>query len=242
MVAGRDGRRRVWDLAERCLPDWADRSEPPPVAIVALAAEHALRALGVAREADIERHFTRGRYPGLPGVLEALVRGGRVLRARVEGGGEPWFVHRDTVPALAAPWTPRTTLLSPFDNLICHRDRTERLWGFTFRNEMYVPKVKRQYGAYVMPILAGDQLIGRVAPRLDRKRGVLEVTGVYAEAAAPSDTGTAEEVAAAIQSLARFTGAREIYLTGTAWRPWRKAIDAIVGRVPGQPATPRRTS
>ena len=57
--------------------------------------------------------------------------------------------------------TPRTTLLSPFDNLICDRDRTERLWDFVYRNEMYVPKHKRRFGCYVMPVLAGERLIGR---------------------------------------------------------------------------------
>ena len=76
---------------------------------------------------------------------------------------------------------PRTTLLSPFDNLICDRDRTERLWSFAYRNEMYVPKATRQYGYYVMPVLAGERLIGRVAARVDRKSGVLVVEGMYAE-------------------------------------------------------------
>jgi uncharacterized protein YcaQ len=56
-------------------------------------------------------------------------------------------------------------------NLVCDRDRTERLWGFAYRNEMYILKAKRQYGYYVMPVLAGERLIGRIAARVDRKRG-----------------------------------------------------------------------
>jgi uncharacterized protein YcaQ len=73
------------------------------------------------------------------------------------------------------------------DNLICDRDRTERLWGFAYRNEMYVQKDKRQYGYYVMPVLAGERLAGRVAVRVDRKVGVLTVEGMYAEPGAPAD-------------------------------------------------------
>ena len=127
------------------------------------AAGHALRALGVARARDVERHFTIGRYPGLD-----LERADWARPVRVEGGSEQWWVHRDALGLLDEEWRPRTTLLSPFDNLICDRDRTERLWDFAYRNEMYVPKHKRRFGCYVMPVLAGERLIGRVVPRMDR--------------------------------------------------------------------------
>jgi len=60
-------------------------------------------------------------------------------------------------------------------------DRTERLWDFVYRNEIYVPKQKHRFGSYVMPVLAGERLIGRVMPRMDRKRGELVVEGVFAE-------------------------------------------------------------
>ena len=107
-------------------------------------------------------------------------------------------------------WVPRTTLLSPFDNLICDRDRTERLWSFAYRNEMYVPKPTRQYGYYVMPVLAGERLIGRVAARVDRKSGVLVVEGMYAEPGAPSDP----TLLAALESLASFAGVGSVSYTG----------------------------
>jgi len=90
---------------------------------------------------DIERHFTIGRYPGLD-----LERAGWARPVLVEGGNERWWVHRDVFGLLDEEWRPRTTLLSPFDNLICDRERTERLWGLVYRNEMYVPKHKRQFG------------------------------------------------------------------------------------------------
>ena len=90
-------------------------------------------------------------------------------------------------------------------------DRTERLWGFTYRNEMYVPKHKRKFGCYVMPVLAGERLIGRVVPRVDRRRGELVVEGVFAEEEFSGAGAMADRsVAAAIELLASFAGAASV--------------------------------
>ncbi|SEH01573.1 hypothetical protein SAMN05444920_12121 [Nonomuraea solani] len=208
VVAERRGRTRHWDLTTRWLPDWAQGEPLSEVEAVTLATEHALRALGVARAIDIERHFTRDRYPGLTQVLEELESRGRVVPAQVEGGDERWYIHRDALEQ--AEWQPRTTLLSPFDNLICDRERTQRLWGFTFRTEMYVPKHKRQYGHYIMPILHGERLIGRIVPKIDRRRGVMEIEGVFPELDTVADPDTVRAVHDAITDLAGFAGAREV--------------------------------
>jgi uncharacterized protein YcaQ len=205
MVTGRDGLRRLWGLA-----DFPAVEDLPQEEVVARAAEHALRALGVARTRDVERHFTIGRYPGLD--LERAAWARPVL---VEGGNEQWWVHRDALGLLDEPWRPRTTLLSPFDNLICDRERTDRLWGFAYRNEMYVPRHKRQFGCYVMPVLSGERLIGRVVPRVDRRRGELVVEGVFAEEEFSGAGAVADRsVAAAIESLASFAGAGSVSYSG----------------------------
>ncbi|GIH94160.1 winged helix-turn-helix domain-containing protein [Planobispora siamensis] len=223
MVAGREGRRRLWDLTGRRLPEWVATEPLTQEEAVTRAAEHALRALGVARAADIERHFVRDRYPGLAGVLAELEAAGRVLPAEVEGGAERWYVHRDVLDLLERPWQPRTTLLSPFDNLICDRERTVRLWGFTFRTEMYVPKHKRRYGHYIMPILHGERLAGRLVPRLDRRRRLLEIEGVFPEPDTPADEVTTGAVGLAVAELAAFAGAGEIAYGDRVVDPWRPA-------------------
>jgi uncharacterized protein YcaQ len=171
------------------------------------AAEHALRALGVARARDVERHFIPGRYGGFD-----LASAGWARPVRVEGGNEQWWVHRDVLERLDQEWMPRTTLLSPFDNLICDRDRTERLWGFVYRSEMYVPKLKRQFGAYVMPVLSGERLTGRVSSRVDRRRKELVVEAVFAEAGSAPDP----LLPAALESLASFAGADAVVYSGAA--------------------------
>ena len=227
MVAGRQGQQRVWDLAERCLPPSAPTRRPPEREVVRLAAQRSLRALGVATARDIDRSFTAGRYPGLASVLAGLQRSGQVEQVRLAANGSeqpgPWYVHTDDLPLLdrleSGDWRPRTTLLSPFDNLIINRDRTERLFDFSFRMEIYVPKAARRYGYYVLPILHGDRLIGRVDPALDRTNGRLAVHAIHPEPGAPASAGPAVDTA--LGELATFLGATGVDLRQPPPEVWR---------------------
>jgi uncharacterized protein len=119
----------------------------------------------------------------------------RALGVRLEKG--EWRAHPDVSDA---PVPDRVTLLSPFDRLIHDRDRAEALFGFRYRLEMYVPAAQRKYGYYVLPILVGDRLVGRVEPRFDRKTRKLEVLGAW------GDTSRLDE---ALSELARFLVARD---------------------------------
>jgi uncharacterized protein YcaQ len=101
-----------------------------------------------------------------------------------------------------SPVPRRVTFLSPFDRLVHDRARLERLWGFRYRLEMYVPAPKREYGYYVLPILNADRLVGRIEPVHDRKAGVLRVHGLWWE-----DGAKPVSLRAPLQRLARFLGA-----------------------------------
>ena len=107
---------------------------------------------------------------------------------------EGWEAHPDVADG---PVPERTTFLSPFDRLIHDRDRAEALFDFRYRLEMYVPKAKREYGYYVLPILVGDRLVGRIEPRFNRKSGELEVLGAW------GDTSRADEALASLGAWLR---------------------------------------
>ncbi len=218
MVYGRPGNQRLWGPADAFWPAQTPRERWNAEQVTTFAAQKAIRALGVATPTHIKKHYTRNIYPGLPGVLKKLVKNGVVEKVQIMENGQPlkgdWYLHQEDIPRLeaiqAGHWQPRTTLLSPFDNLICDRERTELLWGFHYRIEIYVPAAKRLYGYYVLPILHGDQIIGRLDSKMDRQTHTWHIHNVYAEANAPDDAETVTAVRTAVQNLATFLGATTI--------------------------------
>jgi uncharacterized protein YcaQ len=131
-------------------------------------------------------------------VADRLIAERRFRALGVRRTRRGWEAHSE---ATDGPVPDRVTFLSPFDRLIHDRDRAEALFDFHYRLEMYVPKAKREYGYYVLPILVGDCLVGRIEPRFDRTTKTLEVLGAW------GDTSRADE---ALASLAEWLGAERI--------------------------------
>ena len=221
-VTGRQGNgyglKKQWGLMEHQV---GRRVHEPPAdrhALVRHAAERSLLALGPARLRDVRRYFTRHNYPGLAQALAELLAEGVTVPVVIrDDSGDwpgPWVLHRDLLPELErarrGDWQPQTVLLSPFDNLIADRDRTELLFNFFYRSEIYTPAAKRQYGYSVMPILHGERIIGRVDPKMDRQAGRLLVNAVHLEPGVNSNGETRTAVEKAVESLAGFLGAESI--------------------------------
>jgi uncharacterized protein len=209
-VAGRAGQERLWDLSERWFPDWTPRERLTPEERSDRAVQHSLRALGPATARQVSQYFLRahqrGRFYDLPGSLTRLVASGAVLPVEVAGWKGDWYLHRDTLPLLDAAWLPRTVLLSPFDNLIADRQRTQQLFDFEYTIEIYVPEAKRRRGYYAMPILAGDRIIGTVDSKFERTSRTLFVNRVVLE---PGETFT-DDARQAVADLGQFVGARKV--------------------------------
>ncbi|MEV5388444.1 crosslink repair DNA glycosylase YcaQ family protein [Streptomyces sp. NPDC052721] len=186
----RRGWKRVYDLAERAVPaallhDELDDSECLR-RLVRLAGE----SLGVGTRADIaDYHRLRGEQ------VDAVIADSGLVPVEVEGWGKPAWADP---AALAAPprGRHRTTLLSPFDSLIWERARTERIFGFTHRLEAYVPRPKRVYGYFAMPVLAGSRLVGRVDPAREGRTLVAKQVTVDGPKAVPGVAQALVEAAA----------------------------------------------
>lgn len=216
MIVGRDGQQRLWDLAERSLPQEVPRLSQGEVARRIVDGQ--LRAQGIATVKQFGWAFD-GRAPGWERALKDLVRQEVAVPVTVEDLPGEWYAHADV---LTRTFRPRTVLLSPFDDLISDRDHTEALFDFFFRIEIYVPKAKRQYGYFVLPVLHGDRLIGRIDPRFDRETRVLHVNGVYAQEGAATSWGS--PVRLAIDELARWLGAVDVRIAAKVPPMWRSAL------------------
>jgi len=233
MVAGRSGGQKLWDLPERSLPPWTPKTRLGEPAIVRWAAEISLRALGVASPTDIREHFIRWKYVNLPAALALLEKQGRILPVGIRDtdGSWPgtWYVHADDLALLdrieAGGWRPRTTLLSPFDNLIIDRRRTSRMFGFDYTIEIYVPAAKRRYGYFAMPVLHEDRLVARVDPAMNRDNKRLSIRRLTVESGC-EDLQVARATRDAIAGLATFLGAVAIDYDGNVPVRWRRALNA----------------
>jgi uncharacterized protein len=186
-IAGRKGRERLWDLAERVHPEAA------AVPLDEAAAERnrrRLSALGIARS----------RLPDFP--IEPADVGDAGEPAVVDGVKGEWRV--DPAYLDGEPFQGRAALLSPFDRLVHDRGRAEELFGFSYQLEMYKPAAKRRWGYFALPILVGDELVGKLDAKADRKAGVLVVNAVHQDVPFTAEMTAAvdEEIA----SLAAWLG------------------------------------
>lgn len=221
-ISRREGAQRVWDLMERCLPPAAPREQLSDEEVTHRAVPYAVRALGAARAPHIRAHFTRNRYPHLAKVLQSHPD---LVRIAVEGLGDDWWIHAADVECLDEDFKGRTTLLSPFDNLLCDRARTEALFGFTHRLEIYVPKPKRRWGYFVLPVLDGDRFVARIDLAVDRKRDRLVAHAVHAEPNVPRGRRLPRAIRRELERLAAWRGVSEIEI-GTAPDAWRLDLAA----------------
>jgi uncharacterized protein YcaQ len=198
---------REYDLPERVIPATIlDRPTPTRHETRVELIRRAARSHGVATVRCLRDYYRlqheRDEDPGTTSLAIAeLVEQGELVPASIDGWARPAYLHRDAVMPRKVD---ARALLSPFDPLVWERERTERLFDFHYRIEIYVPEAKRQFGYYVLPFLLGDRIVGRVDLKADRRSGVLQVKAAYAEPGAPPETAT--ELAAELREAARWLG------------------------------------
>ena len=177
-VSRRVNFQRHFDIPERVLPrSVLDSATPTPEGADRSRVLEAAKALGIGTVADLADFF-RMRKTETARAVESLVQKGDLDEVSVPGWGQPGYMRPDVV----VPRRRRgTALMAPFDTLVWDRARTERMFGFRYRIEIYTPKPKRIYGYYVLPFMVDGALVGRVDVKADRQSGVLRVPGAFAE-------------------------------------------------------------
>jgi uncharacterized protein YcaQ len=206
------GFEKIYDLPERVLrPDVLAAPTPSVPEARRERVRVAAKASGIVTLRDLSRLTRAGHLRLTQAQLKAyvaeLVEEGQLVAARVEGWKDPAFVVAGRRPK--RPTRTEATLLSPFDSLIWDRDRTRRLFGFDYSIEIYVPAPKRVYGYYVLPVLIGDDLVGRLDLKSDRASSTLLVQGAWAEPAVDKPS-VAEATAAELRRLAAWLGLHDI--------------------------------
>ncbi|RCS21777.1 winged helix-turn-helix domain-containing protein [Phyllobacterium salinisoli] len=208
---------RVYDLPERVLPR-AILQLPTPCGVDARRAllARSAEALGIATADDLRDYY---RIPAadvhLP--IQQLIEAGTIIPTRVRGWKQQVYLHKD---ARAGRKMEGAALLSPFDPLVWHRPRTERLFGFRYRLEIYTPAHKREHGYYVLPFLLDGELVARVDLKADRKAGILIVQRAHVEPDAPGHT--IERLIEELRLMAPWLGLSSVAVTAAA------AIDPLL--------------
>jgi uncharacterized protein YcaQ len=210
------GRRRnferLYDLPERVLPESIRNTRVPP-------REHAqrelmmigARAMGVGTAHDLRDYF---RLPAKEAAtrLTELVDEGKLVPVSVEGWKQQGYLHHEAKIPRASKVADVAALLSPFDSLIWERQRTERLFDFHFRLEIYTPSHKRVHGYYVLPLLLGERVVGRVDLKSDRQSGLLQVKGGSVEPGV-TPARVVEPLAKQLSELAAWLGLENYSVT-----------------------------
>ena len=223
-IAGRRGFERRYALASDVLPPSALESTVPRQEAVSELIRRAAVAYGVATAADLADYWRIRDRPAVLAAVRDLVDAGELIPVQVDGwqvAGRPAkaWLHRD---AARPRRVDAAAILTPFDPVVWFRDRAERLFDFDYRIEIYTPAPQRRFGYYSLPVIVGDDVVGRVDLKADRSSSALRVQSAWWEHGAPPDA--ADRVAAELIGAARWQGLERVTVAR-----WGDAADALAG-------------
>jgi uncharacterized protein len=215
-VHRRDGFQKVYDLSERVHPELHACAAPPPDEHLAWAAATASERLAIFTPTELSRYWGAISLADARAWCAGAVRAGTIDAVEVEGADgsapQPAFVLADWEARLARlpPAPERIRLLAPFDPVVRDRARCLRRFGFEYRFEAFTPAKKRRHGYYVLPVLEGERLVGRIDPALRRDEGRLVVQGLWWEPGVRPTRARRRALDEALGRLAGFAGATRV--------------------------------
>lgn len=210
MICGRAGMEKLYDLTERVLPSTTNTTLPTPLEFAEYLVKTYMRAYGVTTIKQIT-HLKKGKEirENVESILQSMVEEKVIQEINLNGIRTMYFLSEllenppKKIPAAIK-------LLSPFDNAVIHRDRVENLFNYSYRIECYVPEAKRVFGYFALPILFGNQFIGRVDCKAHRKTGEFELIHLHIEKTELDVSVWLDSFVETVQQFAAFNGCSSI--------------------------------
>jgi len=208
MVSRREGFQKVYDLAERVLPDWVDTRMPDSQEYATYLVDTTLTAHGFATQKTMT-YLRKGQVlrDAIGEQLQARLQAGNLITIKL-GDNNTAYVDPELLECRAPHTSAAVKILSPFDNLVIQRERGRDIFNFDYQIECYVPQQKRQFGYFCLPLLYRDRLVGRIDCKASRKQRRLDLKSVHVERKV--DEKFADRLQQAVESFAAFNGCREV--------------------------------
>lgn len=230
MISERKNFQKVYDLTERVLPPSTDTTNPTEEELGRFHVRRALGGLGVAQEREIRDAFHIVNLSLIVKTLEEMQQSKEVISVSIEGLSDAYYALTETLERDESSRSNTAHILSPFDNLIIQRNRIERLFGFKYTIECYLPEAKRKYGYFVLPILWQGELIGRLDSKADRKTRSLIVKKLWFEPGFESFDQVLLVFANSLARFARFNGCDTIEVNAINPTGYKRRLKTLAKR------------
>lgn len=226
MVAGRQGFQKVYDLAERVIPEGTDLKWPTQKGFCAYLVDRAVKAHGLVTEAEIA-YLRKGLKKPIKRVLDEKIRGKGLTKVTLPDLNEVYYItpeYLETLDDLSS--SEQLHILSPFDNLVIQRKRLLNIFDFDYLIECYVPEKKRLFGYYVLPILWGERFVGRLDPKVDRKTSTFHIRNLWFEEGYVPDDAFLSVFTARITAFACFCSCEKVVVDKAPSAELKRALTA----------------
>ncbi len=233
MIKERQKFKRLYDLSERVLPDNVNMTIPTNEEYGRFIVKRALQSYGIASEKEIRNHLFMRNKDLISKTILNMKESGELVQVEIEKSKQVYYAFNNVIENLSKIRQPKPCLhlLSPFDNLIIQRDRTTKLFDFDYTLECYVPPAKRKWGYWVMPILWGDEFIGRFDPKVDRMKKILNIVSLYFEKKFNKQNEVLPELAKKLCDLAHFTDCKAIDIQNMSPSKMKKNLQSELKKI-----------
>lgn len=228
MVAKRQGFQKVYDLTERVLPSKVNTDLPTEKEFAEYLIRKTIQSNGIIEEKEIS-YLRKGLKESINKELKRLLKNGELIEVKLEGDSKTLFVttNEQLRSIEKSKMANEIRILSPFDNAIIQRKRTQRFFDFDYVIECYVPEPKRKFGYFCLPVLYGDKFVARFDPKADRAEKIFHIKQMHFEKGFKPDEKFNKEFASKLKTYASFTGCDKVVID-KGDKAWKKSMKNLL--------------